>query len=103
MRARILAPSFLILVGAVAAACSGTGGASPATSAEPTTVPSAPASVAPGASMDASGSPAAGTPVEVVGVDYAYQGVEPSYTGPTTFSFRNDGSEVHEMILVGRR
>ena len=111
MRARLLAPSLLVLIAAVAVACSRTGD-SPVTSAEPTAAAasasapgSAPASMAPSASASASagasGGPAAqGTPVEVVGVDYAYQGVESTYTGPVTFSFRNDGTEVHEMVVV---
>jgi len=38
--------------------------------------------------------------VDVTGVDYAFEGIPESLpAGPTSFSFTNDGSEEHEMIV----
>ena len=38
--------------------------------------------------------------VEVTGVDYAFEGLPDTLaTGQTVFSFTNDGTELHEMIL----
>lgn len=98
---RFIAP--LLLVAAVAA-CSGTSGASPDASASPevslapSTAPSAaPSGAAP--SADPSGSPE-GTRVDVVGTDYAFSGLEASYGGPITIAFRNEGEEVHEIVVV---
>lgn len=41
------------------------------------------------------------TPIEAVGVDYAFEGLEDSY-GPGTYalSFRNDGEELHEIGIM---
>jgi hypothetical protein len=98
---RFIAP--LLLVAAVAA-CSGTSGASPDASASPeaslapSTAPSAaPSSADP--SADPSGAPE-GTRVDVVGTDYAFSGLEASYSGPITIAFRNEGEEVHEIVVV---
>lgn len=41
-----------------------------------------------------------GETVEVVGVDYAFEGVPESVAAGTTLTFRNAGSEFHEMIVV---
>ena len=38
--------------------------------------------------------------VTVVGLDYAFTGVETLSPGPTVFSFENRGDVPHEMILV---
>lgn len=113
MRHRSLAPLLLTTVAAVAiAACSGGGGASaaPSGSAAPSAAASeAPASSAPSAapSEAASGAPSAapsgsaeGTRVDVVGTEYAYAGLEASYSGPITIAFRNEGAEVHEIVVV---
>ena len=98
-------PALLLLtvVAAVAmAACSGSG-----TSTAPTAssaVSEAPASVGPSdAASDmpsAAPSGSAGTRVDVVGTDYAYSGLEASYSGPITMAFRNEGTEVHEIVVV---
>lgn len=118
MRVRPFAPLLLTTVTAVAiAACSGGGGSSAAPSAAaPSAAASeapmseapmseAPASVAP--SESASGAPSAapsgsaeGTRVDVVGTDYAYSGLEASYSEPITIAFRNEGAEVHEIVVV---
>jgi uncharacterized cupredoxin-like copper-binding protein len=82
--------SSLVLVAGIAAACTGSGGASPSTAPSDSAAPSA----AP------SQSAAAGQPVEVVGVDFAFEGVEDSYTGPVTFTLRNGGEDLHEMVVV---
>ena len=78
--------SSLVLVAGIAAACTGGGGASP--------------SAAPSASAAPSESAAAGQSVEVVGVDFAFEGVEDTYAGPVTFSLRNGGQDLHEMVIV---
>ena len=77
--------------------------ASPAAS--PAESPAAPESPEATASPDASPSPVdspAGERIEIVGVDYAFQGVPASAPVGTTLSFRNDGGEVHEMVLIRR-
>ena len=39
-------------------------------------------------------------PVDVTGVDYAFEGIpETLAAGPTSFSFTNDGTEEHEMVM----
>lgn len=82
----------LVLVALVLAAC-GTGG-SGSTAAEPSTAESAAASV------DASAG-AEGT-VTITAVDYAFSGIESEVPAGTTFSFVNEGSEVHEIAVVRR-
>lgn len=38
---------------------------------------------------------------DVVAVDYAFQGVDPSYeAGPVSFEFTNEGGEFHELVLL---
>jgi plastocyanin len=67
--------------------------------------PAAPASPEAPASPDTSPSPAAspaGETIEIVGVDYAFEGVPPTIPAGATLSFRNDGQEVHELVLVRR-
>ena len=102
---RFVAP--LLLVAALAA-CSGSTGASDApASADPSAAPSvAPSEAAPSAapseaapSAAPSGSPE-GTRVDVVGTEYAFSGLQPSYSGPITIAFRNEGAEVHEIVVV---
>lgn len=99
-RIRFVAPLFLI---AALAACSGTSGSSAGPSTAPAVSPdaSAPTSAAPSApaSGDSSSAPE-GTRVDVVGTDYAFSGLEASYDGPITIAFRNEGTEVHEIVVV---
>jgi hypothetical protein len=108
---RLLAPALLLVTAAAIAACASGGGASPsaASSTEPSAAPSsaAPASASAAASPSASASAsagasasAAGTRVDVVGTDYAYSGLQPTYDGPISIAFRNEGEEVHEIVLV---
>jgi hypothetical protein len=90
---RLLAPAVLV---AAVAACSGTPAASPSGAAptvDPSMAPSAPASADPSA-------PAEGTRVDVVGTDYAFSDVGTDLTGPVTFAFRNEGTDLHEMVIV---
>jgi plastocyanin len=42
---------------------------------------------------------AEGAVIEVVGVEYAYEGLPTSVPAGTTLTFANDGVEVHEMVL----
>jgi hypothetical protein len=71
---------------------------------------SAPASTAPsigtsvGASAQASGdaSASAGETIEVVAVDYAFSGIPSDVEAGTSFELTNEGSEVHELVLVRR-
>jgi hypothetical protein len=97
---RFLAPMFLV---AAVAACSGAAGTSDApASTDPSAAPSvAPSEAAPSGapSADPSGAPE-GTRVDVVGTDYAFSGLEASYNGPITIAFRNEGEEVHEIVVV---
>ena len=93
----LLAASLLLIL----AACSNDeAGGSP--SASPSNLPasSAPA-VSPSAASPSAASPdASGSAVEVVGVDYAFQGIPPTATVGTSFSLRNEGQEAHELVLV---
>jgi plastocyanin len=114
MRHRSLAPLLLTTVAAVAiAACSGGSGTSAAPSAAAPSEPmsEAPASEAPASEAPASAAPsesasaapsgsAEGTRVDVVGTEYEYSGLEASYSGPITIAFRNEGAEVHEIVVV---
>jgi hypothetical protein len=106
---RPLAPALLLVAAAAIAACSSGGGASPsaASSTEPSAAASSAASASPSAATSPSASAsagasasAAGTRVDVVGTDYAYSGLEASYDGPITMAFRNEGTEVHEIVVV---
>jgi uncharacterized cupredoxin-like copper-binding protein len=91
----LLAASLLLTL----AACSNSGG-SP--SASPSSLPasSAPAASPSAASPGAASPDASGSAVEVVGVDYAFQGIPPTATVGTSFSLRNEGEEAHELVLV---
>jgi plastocyanin len=113
MRHRPLAPLLLTTVAAVAiAACSGGSGtsAAPSAAAPSPSMSEAPASEAPASaapSESASAAPSAapsgsaeGTRVDVVGTEYEYSGLEASYSGPITIAFRNEGAEVHEIVVV---
>jgi plastocyanin len=98
---RFIAP---LLLAAAVAACSSTSGASPDAPASPdaSVAPSmapsaAPSEAAPSAAP--SGSPE-GARVDVVGTDYAFSGLEASYSSPITIAFRNEGEEVHEIVVV---
>jgi hypothetical protein len=106
MRHRPLAPLLLTTVAAVAiAACSGGSGtsAAPSAAAPSPSMSEAPASEAPASaapSESASAAPSAvpsgsaeGTRVDVVGTEY-------EYSGPITIAFRNEGAEVHEIVVV---
>lgn len=87
---RAVAP-FALVAAAALAACTGTG--SP--SADPSAAaPSGEATTAP------SGAPSGATTVEVVATDYAFSDVGDELTGPVTFTMRNDGAELHEMVIV---
>jgi plastocyanin len=72
--------------------------AGPATSSAAS--PSA-ASASPSVAASPATSPAAsaGSQIEVTGVEYAFQGVPATAASGTTFTFRNDGSELHEMVV----
>lgn len=96
---RLFAPLLLVAAVAGIAACSGTPATSPsAASADPSMAPSvAPSSAAPGS---AAPSDAAGTRVDVVGTDYAFSDFGTTLDGPTTFAFRNEGQDLHEMVIV---
>lgn len=92
------------------AACSGSAAQSPspsvaatataAMSAEPSVA--APSMAAPSASPAATASAAAsaGASIEVVGVDYAYEGIPETVAAGTAMTFRNGGQEAHEIVLV---
>jgi uncharacterized cupredoxin-like copper-binding protein len=82
----------LLVLALVLAAC-GAGG-SGSTAAEPSTAASAAASVS------ASGG-AEGT-VTVTAVDYAFSGIDSEVAAGTEFSLVNEGSEVHELVIVRR-
>lgn len=82
----------LTLVVGVAAACTGAGGASP--SPAPSAVPSAAPSAAPSASA------AVGERVDVIGTDYGFSHFGDSLDGPIDFAFRNEGVDLHEMIVL---
>jgi uncharacterized cupredoxin-like copper-binding protein len=106
---RFAAP--LILVAAVAA-CSGSTGASPSGGATtaPTTAPSvepsmeqsaspsASAMTSPSASASASGTAA----IEIIATDYAFSDPGADLTAPVSFTLRNDGAELHELVVVRR-
>lgn len=99
-------PSALLLAlfGVVAvAACTGGTSSSPSASA-PSAPPSASSSTAPStdpsASAGVSASAAAGQPIEVIGTDYAYSEIGATLTGPVSFTFKNEGQDVHELILI---
>jgi len=89
---RPLAPALLLLGAAAVAACSSGTGASP--SSAPSTGPSDAASGAP------SEAPSAATRVDVVGTEYAFSEFDASYSGSVAFAFRNEGAELHEMVIV---
>ena len=102
---RPLAPALLLVGAAAVAACSGGGAASPSAapaSTVPSEAPSSAPSVAP--STDASGAPSAApsaaTRVDVVGTDYAFSEFDATFSGPVAFAFRNEGEELHEMVIV---
>ncbi len=69
---------------ATLAACAG---------AAPTAAPTAPPTTS---ALPASGS------LEVTGIDYAFEGLPASVAAGTTLTFRNGGTEVHEMVVMRR-
>ena len=96
---RPLAPALLLLI---VAACSGGAGTSP--SGEPSAAPSAAPSEAPSSAPSAEPSASAdATRVDVVGTDYAFSEFGPEFDGPVTFAFRNEGQDLHEMIVVRKK
>lgn len=112
--ARLLLAAPLTLALALAACAGDDSGASPGATTDtspaaspfespgvplPDDSPSASPSESPAASP--SGSPA-GDAVEVVGVEYAYEEAPAEVSSGTTFAFRNDGSELHEMVVIRR-
>lgn len=100
-------PSALLLAlfGVVAvAACTGGTAGSPSAAAT-SAPPSASASITPSAEPSASGgasapASAAAQQIEVVGTDYAYSDIGATLSGPVTFTFKNEGQDVHELVLV---
>jgi hypothetical protein len=101
----------IALAGLTLAACNGTGTASPAASAVPSTgieSPSASASAAasPVESPSASASAAAASPaartVEVYAIDGGFQNPPIDPTPGTVLTFRNLGTEAHEMVVIRR-
>lgn len=93
----LLAASLLLIL----AACSNDeAGGSPSASSSSLPASGAPA-VSPSAASPSAASPAAsGSAVEVVGVDYAFEGIPPTASVGTSFSLRNEGQEAHELVLV---
>jgi plastocyanin len=88
----LLAVSLLLIL----AACSNDeAGGSPSESAS-----SAPASSEPAISPSAASPGTSGSAVEVVGVDYAFQGIPPTAAVGTSFTLRNEGQEAHELVLI---
>lgn len=108
-RLRLL-PLLVVPLLAVLAACTGGSTASPSTATSPSAAgsPSPSLDASPSESGDvagASGSPAASgseADVEIVGVEYAFENVPETAASGTSFSFRNDGEELHEMVVVKR-
>ncbi len=103
-----LAPVGAISLAFVLATCGGAGG-SPDVSLPPAASPAAsaaaPSVAAPSPSASASpsavSSPASsGAGVEIVGVEYAFENVPATTAAGTTFTFRNNGQELHEMVVV---
>jgi plastocyanin len=76
--------------------------ASPAATAAVSAEPSESAAASPSASASAaaSASASAGAGTEVVGVDYAFEGIPETVTVGTAFTFRNGGQEAHEIVLA---
>ena len=99
------------LAGVALAACGGSGLTSPATSSVPSTGVESPAASAsaeasmtaesPSASTSAAASPAART-VQVYAVDGGFQNAPIDPTPGTVLTFRNLGTEAHEMIVIRR-
>jgi plastocyanin len=80
-----------LLVGSLAA-CAGTGAPGPTSAVSPSTPPG-----------NATESPISGdSPIEVTGVEYAYQGVPETVPAGTKLSFVNAGEEVHQIVAVKR-
>jgi uncharacterized cupredoxin-like copper-binding protein len=98
---RPLVPALLLLGAAAVAACSGGSGASPST--DPSSAPSAASSAAPSAAGSAASPDAsAATRIDVVGTDYAFSEFPAEFSGDVAFAFRNEGQELHEMVIVRR-
>jgi hypothetical protein len=113
MRPHRLAPLLLTAFAAVVTSACTSAGSSVAPSAAPTQSAESAApstSASPSASMSPSSAPSdmpsadpsgsVGTRVDVVGTEYAYTGLEASYDGPISMAFRNEGAEVHEIVVV---
>ncbi len=62
--------------------------------------PAAPAATSPGTSAEAPSS--SGNAVTITGVEYAYEGLPERVEPGTVVSFKNGGTEVHEIIAVRR-
>lgn len=89
---RAVAP---LALAAALAACAGTGTpTSDPSLAAPSVAPSDPAGGSP------SGAPSEATSVEVLATDYAFSDVGTDLDGPISFTMRNDGAELHEMVIV---
>jgi plastocyanin len=77
----------------ILAAC-GSGGA--------TNRPTPTATAAAPASASAPGTPATGSTIAVAGVEYSFQGIPASVKAGSTLTFKNDGTEMHEMVVIRR-
>ena len=97
----LLAASLLTLL----AACSADEGAGSPSALAPSAPAASPSAASPAAASPSGASPAtsagaSGSAVEVVGVEYAFEGVPATVTVGTAFTLRNDGQEAHELVLV---
>ena len=91
-------PSASAAAASPSASASAEASASPSSSAEPSASASASAGASGGASAGPSG--VAGADVTVTGVDYAFAGIPDAVDAGTVLGFRNEGDEVHEMVVV---
>jgi plastocyanin len=82
-----------LLVTGILAACSGTG--APASSSDVESPVTSPRNATESPTTDDG-------PIEVTGVEYAYQGVPETVTAGTMISFFNAGEEVHQIVAVRR-
>ena len=91
-------PSASAAAASPSASASAEASASPSGSAEASASASASAGASGGASAGPSG--VAGADLTVTGVDYAFAGIPDGVDAGTVLGFRNEGDEVHEMIVV---
>ena len=95
--------SITFLLAVLLAACGqGSGGSTAASAGLPSTETSDAASADATAEASADASGAAGDAIEVTAVDYAFAGIPSEVESGTSFELTNEGSEVHELVLVRR-